>query len=274
MYFWETLMIAPTFSFVSQITRGTRNFQLLLLVGMAVLAYVSYYLARHGKVWSIRPLEGLEAIREGIGRSAEMGRPILVLPGISDLSNAQTIAGLTVFSEITRRAAEIGVTTDCIATGTDVVAASEALARDAYDALGKPELYTPGKYVKWYGGDQFVYAVGAAGHMLLSKPAMTVFMGYFLADVIVTGETGSRVGAVQIGGTTDQSATPLMGMMCDYMLFGEEMYAASASITGDKWSMATLAGEDWVKIVLLALMVVGVFAWAFGSKHIWDIMGW
>lgn len=257
------------------LTEG-RAFQFMFLILLWALGYLSYHLGKQGKTWPIRMLEGLESIREGIGRSAEMGRPILVLPGIGSMTsetNAQLMAGLTMFGEVTQRAAEIGVPTHCILTDTAGVAASEAIARQAYKAIDKEELYEPGKFIKWYGSGQFVYAVGAAGHLLLEKPAMVIYMGYFLADVIVSGETGSRVGALQIGSTTDQSATPLLGMVCDSMLFGEEMYAASALITEDKLAIATLAGEDWVKVIMLFLMIFGSIACAAGSKAIWTLMG-
>jgi hypothetical protein len=265
-------MITAISSVVSEIASG-RAFQLVFLIIMGILGTLSYELARRGRNWTVRSLEPLEAMKEGIGRAAETGRPILVLPGIGGLSSAQTIAGLTVYGEITQRAAEVGVVTHNITSSTDVVMASEAIARDAYSAIGKPELYEPGKYVKWFGQDQFVYAVGAAGHIMQEKPAMVALIGYFLADVVVTGETGNRVGAIVIGGTTDQSATPLMGMMCDYLLMGEEMYAASAAITGDRFATATLAGEDWIKLILLAIMVIGVLAWVVGFQDIYKWTG-
>jgi hypothetical protein len=254
------------------ITKGT-TFQLFFLITSGILAYFAFYMARHGKTWEIRPLEGLEAIYEGIGRAAEMGRPILLLPGISTLSNAQTIAGLTVYGEVAQRSAEIGVPTHLITSATEVVTAAEAITRDVYIRAGKPELYQPGKFVKWYGADQFVYAVGTSGHILQMKPATTIYYGYFLSDVIVTGETGSRVGSLQIGATTDQSATPLMAIVCDYQLVGEEMYAAAASITKDRNAVATLAGEDWIKLILLALMIIGTLGSLAGWNFIYQIMG-
>lgn len=269
-------IILTIYSGTGQILRSGRVFQLTFLLLIMVLVYISYYLGRKGKTWAIRPLEGLEAVREGIGRAAEMGRPILLLPGIGGLTtttSAQTVAGLTMFGEVTQRGAEIGVPTQAIMTSTQAVAVAEAIAQQAYRSVGKSELYEPGKFVKWYGSGQFVYAVGAAGHILLEKPALIIYMGYFLADVIVSGETGSRVNAIQIGSTTDQSATPLMGMVCDNLLFGEEMYAASASITEDKLAIATLAGEDWVKLILLGLMSIGVLATLMGSNYLWQLMG-
>lgn len=258
---------------IEQILRKGRVFQVGFLAIMVILTVLAYYLARQGKVWDIRPLEAFELINEGIGRAAEMGRPIVVLPGISSLRSAQTMAGLTMFGEISQKAADIGVTTTTVTSSTQTVAALEAIAGDVYSRIGKPELYQPGKYVKWFGGGQFVYAIGAAGHILEEKPGFVVQVGYFLSDVIVVGETASRVGALQIGGTADQSGLPLMAICCDSILFGEEIYAASASITGDVRTIGTLAGEDWVKVILLALMTIGVLAWAAGSEYIYNLMG-
>jgi len=260
-------------SAVAQLFVTGRTAQFLFMVLLGGITYLFYNYGKQGRTWEIRPLEGLDAVEEGIGRSAEMGRPILILPGISGLESAQTIAGLTMYGEVTERAALIGVDTHTIMTSTQAITVAEAIARDAFARAGKPELYSPGNYVRWYGGGQFVYAVGAAGHIMEMKPALLIYMGYFLADVIVTAEMGSRVGAVSIGSTTDQSATPLMGMFCDYLLMGEEMYAASAEITKDPLAIATLAGEDWMKILLTGLMIVGVLANMAGSDFIWALLG-
>jgi len=260
-------------SSVAQLFFTGRMMQFFFVLLLGVITYLFYQYGKAGRTWEIRPLEGLDAVEEGIGRSAEMGRSILVLPGISNLQNAQTVAGLTMYGEVTERAAKIGIDTHTIMTSTEAVTVAEAIARDAFQRAGRPEMYSPGQYVRWYGGGQFVYAVGAAGHIMEMKPALLIYMGYFLADVIVTAETGSRVGAVSIGSTTDQSATPLMGMFCDYLLIGEEMYAASAEITRDPLAIATLAGEDWMKILLLGLMVVGVLANMVGNNFIWTLLG-
>lgn len=259
-------------SAVGQLIAG-RTAQFLFMLLLGVITYLFYTYGKQGRTWEIRPLEGLDAVEEGIGRAAEMGRSILLLPGISGLQSAQTIAGLTMYGEVTERAALIGIDTHTIMTSTQAVTVAEAIARDAFARAGKSEMYSPGKYVRWYGGGQFVYAVGAAGHIMEMKPALLIYMGYFLADVIVTAEMGSRVGAISIGSTTDQSATPLMGMFCDYMLIGEEMYAASAEITRDPLAIATLAGEDYMKILLLGLMIVGVLANMVGSDIIWTLLG-
>lgn len=268
---WRIKMLQ--ISIIEQVTpKAGQMFNLAVLIVAGIFVYISYYLARKGRIWTIRPLEAIEAIQEGIGRAAEMNRPVLMFPGIGNLQNVQTIAGLTMLGEVVERGARVNVPVNTIPSYTEIVTASEAIVRDAYNRAGKPELYQIGKYVKWFGADQFVYAVGGAGYILAEKPAMVVFLGYFLADVLVTGEAGSRVGALQIGGTGDQNAISLMAIVCDYILIGEEIYAASASITGDKFQIATIAGQDWLKILMILLMVVGVLSLAAGFSGILNLM--
>jgi hypothetical protein len=264
-------MITPL---VEQIVKSGKAFQLVFLLVIVAATYASYYLAKKGRSWPIRPLEGLEAVREGIARCAEMGRPVLVTPGISSLTavqSAQTIAGLTMLGEVAQRSASIGVTCTTNASSEQIVLASEAIVRNALTMAGRPELYSVGKYVRWFGSDQFSYAVGCAGQILEENPGLVVFMGYFLADTVVTGETATRIGAIKIGGTLGSIA--FLAMMCDYLLIGEEMFVASAAITEDKNAIATIASQDWIKLIVLAFGILGVVLYALGDKIIYNILG-
>jgi len=181
------------------------------------------------------------------------------------------LAGLTIFGEVAQRAAEIGVTPISAASSSEVILASEAIIRSAFTSAGKPELYATGKYVRWFGGDQFSYAVGAAGQVIADKPAMTLQIGYFLFDVIVAAETGSRVGSVQIGGTL--GSLNMLAMFCDHVFIGEEIYAASARISRDIMATATIAGQDWVKLIVIVLLIVGTILGLAGNTELYKIMG-
>lgn len=259
-------MVSVVFSTVSQIIETGKYAELIFLLLINILAYIAYYLGKHGKTWEIRTLEGLEAMYEGIGRSAEMGRPIMVLPGIDTMGNPQTLAGITILGELVQRGAEIGVITSTSNADSGVTTASEAVVRSAYAAAGKPELYAPGRYVRWFGNDQFAYAVGAAGQILADNPSVVVYLGYFLFDVIVDGEVGNSIGAVQIGGTL--GSMDMMSLFCDYILIGEELYAAGASITKDKNTVSTIAGQDWMKLIILGILILGSILSVAGSNII------
>ena len=67
---------------------------LLVVFSLSVLYYISR--AKGGSDLFIRKLPGLEAIDEAVGRATEMGRSVLYIPGIQDLDDIQTIAGLSI----------------------------------------------------------------------------------------------------------------------------------------------------------------------------------
>jgi len=253
------------------IIKDGKVIQLIFVIIIVVLTYVSYTLGKGGKTWEIKTLEALEAMYEGIGRAAEMGKPVLTIPGIGNLSNAQTIAGLSVVGEVGRRSAEIGVTPLVTASNTQVITVAEAITRGAFNAAGKPDLYETGAFVRWYGQDQFSYAVGASGLILAEKPAMVIQLGYFIVDVAVVAETASRVGALQIGGSL--MGMELIAMFSDFILIGEDMFAASAAITKDPIAVSTLAGQDWIRMCVIATLLLGILSSFAGSNFVYNLLG-
>ncbi|MDP1799025.1 MAG: fibronectin type III domain-containing protein [Planctomycetaceae bacterium] len=62
-------------------------------------------LAKRGAATYVRPIAALTALDEAVGRATEMGRPMLFVPGIVDLDQIETIAGLTVLSRVAKTAA-------------------------------------------------------------------------------------------------------------------------------------------------------------------------
>ena len=59
-------------------------------------------MARSGGQIKVREIAGLKAIEEAVGRATEMGRSVLFVPGIQDVSEIQTIAGITVLSKVAK----------------------------------------------------------------------------------------------------------------------------------------------------------------------------
>ena len=56
--------------------------------------------ARRGASMFIRPLEGLKAVEEAIGRATEMGRPSSHIPGLGDMSEVSTPASITILMRL------------------------------------------------------------------------------------------------------------------------------------------------------------------------------
>ncbi len=62
--------------------------------------------AQRGVQMYLRPIAGIEAIDEAIGRATEMGKPILYVPGLSTIGDVATIASLTILGRVAKKVAE------------------------------------------------------------------------------------------------------------------------------------------------------------------------
>ncbi|GIS54836.1 hypothetical protein Ct9H90mP29_18780 [bacterium] len=52
--------------------------------------------AQRGEDIFLRTIPGLKAVEEAVGRSTEMGKPVLFVPGIQDMDQVETVAGVIV----------------------------------------------------------------------------------------------------------------------------------------------------------------------------------
>ena len=76
-------------------------------------------------------------------------------------------------------------------------------------------------------------------------------------DVDILAETGASTGAIQIAGTDSVFQLPFFITACDYTLIGEELYAASAYLSREPLLLGSLKGQDYGKLVIIAVAVIG-----------------
>jgi hypothetical protein len=95
------------------------------------------------------------------------------------------------------------------------------------------------------------------GVMMRDRPAAHIFMGLFYAESLLLAETGFATGAIQVAGTANVHQLPFFVVACDYTLIGEELYAASAYLSGEPKLVGALKGADLMKIVIIAAILVG-----------------
>jgi hypothetical protein len=211
--------------------------------------------ARAGSVPRIRRIAGLEAVEEAVGRATEMGRPILFVPGIQDMDNPMTVAGITVLSRVAGTAAQYDATLDVPVSRSLVMQAARESVQAAALQAGQPDWYDPER-IRYITDEQFGYAAYAAGAMARDKPAACFYMGCFFAESLILAENGNAIGAIQIAGTAETAQLPFFVASCDYTLIGEEFFAASAYLSGAPDQLGTLRGQDIAK-GLIALALVG-----------------
>ncbi|MBU1319961.1 MAG: hypothetical protein KKG33_05840 [candidate division Zixibacteria bacterium] len=245
-----------------------------VLVGVVLFGFFTVLFinaARKGKELFVRPLAGIEAVDEAIGRATEMGKPILYVLGIGTAADIATIASFTILGRVAKKVAEYQ--TDLIVPCYEpiVMSVAQDVVKSAYMEAGRPDQYSDDQ-VFFVTNAQFAYVAGVNGIMVRDLPATNFYLGYFAAESLILAETGNSIGAIQIAGTDQITQIPFFVVACDYTLIGEELYAASAYLGRDPLLLGSLKAEDWGKGILMVLMAVGVLATAFGWNAIRELV--
>lgn len=233
-----------------------RRWALVLLAATCATILTCVQLARRGMPIRIRRIAALDSIDEAVGRATEMGRPLLFVPGIQDMNEIETIAGLTVLSRVARTVAEYDTTIEVPTARSLVMTAAREAVQSAYLAAGRPDSFNP-DLIYYVTDEQFGYVAYVTGHMTRHKPAACFYLGKFFAESLILAETGNAIGAIQIAGTAETSQLPFFVAACDYTLIGEEFFAASAYLSGERDQLGSLRGQDFGKLFAMVMLVVG-----------------
>lgn len=236
---------------------GNRLWVLILLLTVCGAIVTFVILAWLGMPLKVRRIAGLDAIEDAVGRATEMGRSCLYVPGIQDMNEMQTIAGLTILSRVAERAADYDCRLEVPTSKSLVMTAARETVQNAFLAAGRPDAYTPDD-TYYVTDEQFAYVSYLTGKMVREKPAACFYLGSFYAESLILAETGNAVGAIQIAGTAQPAQLPFFVAACDYTLIGEEFFAASAYLSGAPDQLGSLKGQDVGKMIVGALVLIGV----------------
>jgi len=247
----------------SQWINQTRWSVLLLMVPF--FGFVLYFIssAQSGKVPFVRRIPGVDAIEEAIGRATEMGRPVLYVPGILDIDEIQTVAGLVILESVARLTAKYETPIIVPVTYPIPFTIAEEMVKSGYLHAGRPEAYDPTS-VRFVSPEQFAYTAAVGGIILRDRPAAHIYMGAFYAESLLLAETGFSTGAIQVAGTANIAQLPFFVVACDYTLIGEELYAASAYLSKEPRLVGGLKGADLMKVVVITIIVGGCLLESFG----------
>lgn len=235
---------------------STRSSVLAFLGSFFLLVLYFMSLAQSGKKPFMRRLAGIDAIEEAIGRATEMGRPVLYVPGIQDIDEIQTVAGLVILESVARMTARYETPIRVPVAYPIPFTIAQEMVKSGYLNAGRPEAYDPDS-VTFVSPEQFAYVAKISGIMLRDRPAAHIFMGAFYAESLLLAETGFSTGAIQVAGTANVHQLPFFVVACDYTLIGEELFAASAYLSGEPRLVGGLKGADWLKLLVIATILVG-----------------
>jgi hypothetical protein len=226
----------------------------LLVYSAVVLLFI--VVARKGQELYVRPIAGIEALDDAIGRATEMGRPILYVSGLGDAADISTIAAMLILRRVAGRIAEYETPLIVPCRDPIVMSTEREIVRQAYLEAGHADAFDPDS-VFFVTDSQFAYVAAVDGIMLRDRPAANIYMGSFFAESLILAETGASTGAIQIAGTDSDTQLPFFITTCDYTLMGEELYAASAYLSRDPLMLGTLKGQDMGKVAIGAALLVG-----------------
>lgn len=238
------------------------NVALVLLLTIAFSYVFMQRVKSGGKDIFIRRIPGIDAMEEAVGRATEMGRPILYVPGIDEIQNIQTIASLLILGRVSEIAARYDTEIRVPCCIPLVATVGEEVVRQGFYDAGRPDAHKP-QNVQWISSEQFAFCAGTNGIMLREKPATNIFLGRFFAESLILAETGYVNRAIQIAGTAEITQLPFFIAACDYTLIGEELFAVSAYMTRDARLLSTLKAADWIKAIVITVLVVGAVATVF-----------
>ena len=253
----------------SSVFRTERINALVLIVVFSVVILLYTRWAKQGKPLFIRKIAGLDAVEEAVGRATEMGRPVLYIPGIQEIDEIQTIAGISILGRVAKITAQYETPLVVPVRYPMVLAAGQEVVEQSYVEMGKKDSYSR-DIVRYVAGEQFAFTATVNGLMVRDKPAANIFMGYFAAESLLLAETGNATGSIQIAGTAQPEQLPFFIAACDYTLMGEELYAASSYLSHEPLMLGGLKGQDFIKIILVVCIILGAILMSLGMGDTFD----
>ena len=248
----------------------------LFVVASAVLVYVMN-LSQKGKLnVTLRPIAGLSALEEAVGRATEMGRPVHFSPGLGDVigtSSPDTLAALQLLSYVTDLSAKYDARLLVTIRMPNVFPIAQELVRTGYSTAvaNKPQSYKEDT-VRYVSSDQDAYAAGVIGLMHQEKVASSILAGLYMGEALLIAESGASLGMMQVAVTASVMQIPFFVAACDYTIIGEELYAAGAYVSGNKMRLGAIAGQDCIKLAVMAIIVLGTIMTSFGSSFVQELL--
>ena len=232
----------------------------IIVLSWTILYYI--YKAERGESMYLRPIPGLKAVEEAVGRATEMGKSVLFIPGISDMDQVETVTGVIMLGHVAKMTARYETDLQVPVSRSIVMEACREIIKESYLSEGRPDLFND-NMVHYLTDEQFAYAAGVDGIMLREKPAACFYQGKFYAESLILAETGNSIGAIQVAGTGSTTQLPFFVTACDYTLIGEEFFAASAYLSQRPQLIGSLKGQDIGKLVIMITIVTSVILTSF-----------
>jgi len=249
---------------------GFAEGRLIGLLLLILLFALTINFMGQAKLPYIRRVPALDAIEDAVGRSTEMGKPVVCSFGIGGF-DYWTVAGLSILGYVAKICAETD-TRLIVPTGggSETYITREAavdLVRNAYTAAGRPETFNE-EDMPFLSGEQYAYTPGYVGILVRERPGATIMTGSHYSEAMNIAEMANGVDSITITAGCYTSNMAALACASDYIMLGEEQPAAGAYLSRDPAQMASIRVQDIYKFIAIGTILLGLVVVNFGSDII------
>ncbi len=237
-------------------------------ISIIIVLYTTFHKASRDK-FKVREISGLRAVEEAIGRATEMARPLLFTPGWGgDIQRPTTIASMNILSHVAEKTAQYDCRLVYPTHDPVIMSVAQEVIKEGYARAGYPDRYNA-ENVFYVSSSQFGYAAAVEGLISRLKPASVFLLGTFEAESLILAETGNINKAIQIAGTDSTIQLSFFIVACDYVLIGEELFAASGYLSGDRSILASVRAQDILKVLIALFLILAVIWVSIDPSSTW-----
>jgi len=254
---------------------GIPSGRILGLVLVIIIAVLAIRQMRKKALPFIRRVAAIDAIDEAVGRSTEMGRPVLVSYGIGSFDYS-TIAALSILGYVSRMCADTDTKLIVPTGGGHTSYLTRELAvdivRTQYTLAGKPEMFRE-EDMPFLSGEQYSYTAEYIGILVREHPGSVIMTGSHASEAMNIAETSNLVGAITITAGTYVSNMAALACASDYVMLMDEQPAAGAYLSKDREQLATIRVQDIYKALAMTLTALGLILLnILGSEFFLDLL--
>ncbi len=236
-----------------------------LVFGGMIVIFAALARRKGAKPRGIRRIEAYESLPATVGAAVETGRRIHISLGsgtIGEANTAATISGLGVLDQVASVAAVSDkppiVTT---ADGAAMLLAQDTL-RGVYSRQNASEQYDP-LSAQVAGLTPLGFGAALPGVLSDEIVAGTVLIGSVGQEAVLLAEAGRRAGVTTVAGSDLPAAQAVLFATADQPLIGEDLFAGNAYINRRPAHVASLRAQDWMRLIIGGLIVLGVLLKTF-----------
>jgi len=236
---------------------------LLLGVGFIVLMGLRILRGKKGPDPMVRPLPVFQELKTEVGYAAESGGGLHIALGNGSLygqSAITSVAALQLFSSLSDTMVAYDAPPIVTVGDPTLLPLAQDILRRTYERVGQAKLFDP-RQVWFVAPSPVAYAAGAAQVSALEPISAEMVIGDFSAEVGFIGQSSMRHGISSLAAVAAPAAIGALYPATSRLAMGEEMFAGSAQVTGERRHVLALLAQDVLRLILiLAILTSALLA--------------